>query len=111
MSHTDAALVTHRRGGRHTANPADPARDGPADTVESMLLFVRVLLPLGFLLTGLVLLAVPGTWHIGLGLIGLAAIAWLANFLIRLTMSSQDDREREEEARKRFARTGRWSSK
>ncbi|HEY1688436.1 MAG TPA: hypothetical protein VGF95_06170 [Solirubrobacteraceae bacterium] len=76
-----------------------------------MLLFVRVLLPLGFLITGLVLLAVPGTWRIGLGLIALAAIAWLANVLIRLTMSSQQDRDREAEARERFERTGRWSSK
>lgn len=76
-----------------------------------VLLFVRVLLPLGLLIAGIVLLAVPETWGIGLGFVGLAAIAWLTNFLIRLTVSSQDDRDREEQARKRFARTGRWSSR
>lgn len=46
----------------------------------------------------------------GIALIGVAVLVFGINFLARLTVSSQDEREREQRAREEFSRTGRWPS-
>jgi hypothetical protein len=67
------------------------------------LLFVRVGLPAATAVVGIVLVIVGGdaTRGAGIVLIGVAGLVVLANLLIRLSIESQRDREREEEARRR----------
>jgi hypothetical protein len=44
----------------------------------------------------------------GVGLVLVAIIVWMLNWLYRIGVSSNRDREREEEAREYFDRHGRW---
>lgn len=44
----------------------------------------------------------------GVGLVIVALIVWMVNWLYRIGVSSNRDREREEEAREYFDRHGRW---
>ena len=76
-----------------------------------MVLFVRIVLPILLVIAGALMIALSGPWVVGIGLIVLAVFATLTNFLIRLSISSQDDRDREADARERFRQTGRWSSR
>jgi hypothetical protein len=71
---------------------------------------VRVVLPVGTAVVGVVLLIVGGDAAQGAGvmLIGVAALVVIANLMIRLAIQSQDDREREEERRRYFSEHGRW---
>jgi hypothetical protein len=56
----------------------------------------------------LVLVGGDATVGAGIVLIGVAALVVLANLLLRLGLSSERDREREEERRRFFSRRGRW---
>jgi drug/metabolite transporter (DMT)-like permease len=71
---------------------------------------IRIWLPLAIAVAGLVLLVVGGDAAQGAGivLIGVAALVVLANVLMRLALSSERDREREEARRQYFSRRGRW---
>ena len=75
------------------------------------LLLVRVGLPAAITAAGVVLLLV-GTGEnaqgAGIALIGCAVLVVMANLFLRLGIRDQRDREREEEAREHFDRTGRW---
>jgi hypothetical protein len=44
----------------------------------------------------------------GLALVIIAMIVWMINWLFRMSIESNRDREREEEAREHFDRTGKW---
>jgi hypothetical protein len=44
----------------------------------------------------------------GVGLVLVALTVWLLNVFFRLSVSSNRDREREDEAREEFTRTGQW---
>jgi hypothetical protein len=44
----------------------------------------------------------------GVGLMIAALIVWMINWMYRLSLSSNSDREREEDAREYFDRHGRW---
>ena len=44
----------------------------------------------------------------GVGLIIVALIVWMVNWMFRMSVQSNRDREREEEARDYFSRHGRW---
>ncbi len=44
----------------------------------------------------------------GVGLVIVALIVWMINWLFRMSVSSNRDRDREEEARDYFDRTGHW---
>jgi hypothetical protein len=75
-------------------------------------LTVRVGLPVLLVAAGVVGLIVGhgSTSAAGAGvvLIGVALMVILINWLYRLSIASNRDREREEEAREHFDRTGRW---
>ena len=68
---------------------------------------VRVGLPLAIALAGAVLI-VLGAEIIGLALVGTGAVVVVANWWMRLALSSEDDRAREDAARREFDRTGQW---
>jgi hypothetical protein len=73
---------------------------------------VRWGVPSGLALAGLVLLAVSAgddtTLALGILLIGIGLIVAVWNAFLQLSFSSQDDRAREQGARRYFSRHGRW---
>jgi hypothetical protein len=74
------------------------------------LALVRIWLPAATAVAGVVLVIVGGDAARGAGivLVGVAGLVVLANLMIRLGMSSQEDRDREEERRRYFSEHGRW---
>jgi protein-S-isoprenylcysteine O-methyltransferase Ste14 len=94
-------------------------RSGPAR--GALLALTRVWLPLAIAVAGVVLIAIGGTRPallvehegsalsgIGVALLIVALIVWMLNWMFRLSVQSNRDREREEDARKFFDRHGRW---
>jgi hypothetical protein len=67
------------------------------------MILLRVGLPVAILIAGIVLIVVGDDAGRGAGvvLVGVAGLVVLANLFIRLGMSSQLDRDREEERRRR----------
>ncbi|MEA2132591.1 MAG: hypothetical protein QOC68_500 [Solirubrobacteraceae bacterium] len=79
--------------------------------MRAVLLFVRVGLPAAITAAGVVLIvegAGENEQGAGVALIGCAVMVVLFNLFLRLGWRDQRDREREEEAREHFDRTGRW---
>ena len=68
---------------------------------------VRFGLPAVIALAGAILI-VAGVADLGIGLILAALLVLVANWYIRLSIGSQDDRADEDAARREFERTGRW---
>ncbi|HEY2318956.1 MAG TPA: hypothetical protein VGH67_11710 [Solirubrobacteraceae bacterium] len=80
----------------------------------------RLWLPAAIALAGIVLLVIghgsysnlAGTRSLesaaGVSLLLVALIVWMLNWMYRLSVRSNEDREREERAREYFDRTGRW---
>ena len=76
-----------------------------------MLRLVRIVLPAAIAAAGVVFLIVGDTENeqgAGVALIGVAVVVIVLNAFLRLGVSSERDREREEAAREHFDRTGRW---
>jgi protein-S-isoprenylcysteine O-methyltransferase Ste14 len=85
-----------------------------------ILKFTRVWLPLAIAVAGIVLLVIGhGSYSqlanthslesaAGVGLLIVALIVWMLNWLFRLSLRSNEDREEEERAREYFDRTGQW---
>jgi hypothetical protein len=75
---------------------------------------IRWLLPLGIVVAGIVAIIIgharasSPTAAAGVALIIAAVIVWLINWMYRMSVQSNRDREREEEARDYFDRHGRW---
>jgi hypothetical protein len=77
--------------------------------------FVRTGLPLVIALVGVVIAATgdfssktDGRTGAGIVLVGIALMVWMLNWLFRMSIESNGDREREEMAREYFDRHGRW---
>jgi protein-S-isoprenylcysteine O-methyltransferase Ste14 len=82
--------------------------------------FTRVGLPLAIALAGVVLIVIGhGSYSqlanthsletaAGVGLLIVAVIVWMLNWMFRLSLSSNEEREEEERAREHFDRTGQW---
>jgi uncharacterized membrane protein len=82
--------------------------------------FTRVWLPISIALVGVVLIVIGHDTYstlasprslesaAGVALIIVAVTVWMINWLYRLGVSSNVDREDEERAREYFDRTGRW---
>ena len=80
----------------------------------------RVWLPLSIVVAGLVLIVIGhGSYSnlantrslesaAGVSLLLVALIVWMLNWMYRLSIQSNEDRETEERAREYFDRTGRW---
>jgi protein-S-isoprenylcysteine O-methyltransferase Ste14 len=85
-----------------------------------VLVATRIWLPLGIAAAGVVLivlghasLSAQSTTHTleagtGVGLLLVALIVWMVNWMYRMSVDSTHDREREEEAREYFDRHGHW---
>jgi high-affinity Fe2+/Pb2+ permease len=81
---------------------------------RSVLAVTRVWLPVGIAAAGLagILIGRGSTsspWAAaGVSLIIVALIVWMLNWMFRMSVESNRDREREEEARRYFDRHGHW---
>lgn len=71
---------------------------------------LQVGLPLTVLIAGFVVVGV-GPKALGGALIGVSIVILVLNWVIRLGFSSQNERDREEQARRSFTRTGHWPSR
>lgn len=72
---------------------------------------VRYGLPLAILVAGIALVAAgsgDAATGAGIVLIGVSGLVFLSDVLARLTISGQEDRDREQRARRTFTRSGRW---
>jgi hypothetical protein len=77
--------------------------------------FVRTGLPLLIAVVGVVIAATgdfssktDGRTGAGIVLVGVALMVWMLNWLFRMSIESNGDREREEMAREYFDTHGRW---
>ena len=89
-------------------------------TRHALLAVLRIWLPIGIGVAGVVLIVIGGakvhgsgiSGHtlagLGVGLIVIGLIVWMLNWLLRLGLSSNKEREREEDARRFFDEHGRW---
>jgi ABC-type transport system involved in cytochrome bd biosynthesis fused ATPase/permease subunit len=72
----------------------------------------RVWLPLVIAIAGVVAIVIghgrTGAAAAGVALLIAALIVWMVNWLFRMSVASNRDREREEEARRFYDRHGRW---
>ena len=76
-----------------------------------VLLLVRIGLPAAIAAAGVVLLVAgdgENEQGAGVALIGCAVVVVMFNVFLRLSSHSMRDRDREDEAREHFGRTGRW---
>jgi protein-S-isoprenylcysteine O-methyltransferase Ste14 len=94
--------------------------DSRPRTTRFWLSATRVWLPLAIAVVGLVFIVIGhGTYSnlanthslesaAGVSLLLVALIVWMLNWMYRLSVRSNEDREDEERAREYFDRTGRW---
>ncbi len=88
-------------------------RSGPRVAVAASLIFVRFALPALIVLSGTSLAIIgarESALEAGALLIGAVLSVALGNLLYRVGVRGYEDRRREELARERFDRTGRWPS-
>jgi hypothetical protein len=80
--------------------------------VRIVLAATRLWLPLGIAVAGVVAVVLghgrTSLAAAGVVLLGSALIVWTVNWLFRMSLDSNRDREREEEARRYFDDHGRW---
>jgi hypothetical protein len=95
--------------------------NAPGGRSSPWMSITRIWLPLVIALAGVVLIVIGGTTPslavdnggsglsaIGVCLLLVALIVWMINWLFRMSLESNRDREREEEARRYFDEHGRW---
>jgi hypothetical protein len=72
----------------------------------------RIWVPVLIVVAGVVGIVIghgrTGAAAAGVGLLIVALIVWMINWLFRMSVASNRERDREEEAREHFSRTGRW---
>ncbi|HSO99173.1 MAG TPA: hypothetical protein VLP43_09505 [Solirubrobacteraceae bacterium] len=85
---------------------------GPGREPRLLLALTRVFLPLSLVVIGiLAIIAGHGRTPLagaGVVLLGVAVMVWLINWMFRLSVQSNRDRETEERAREYYDRHGRW---
>ncbi|MDQ6745303.1 MAG: hypothetical protein M3Z27_04710 [Actinomycetota bacterium] len=85
---------------------------GRSRGVRTLLALTRVWLPLAIALAGAVAIVLghgrTALASAGVVLLGTALMVWMINWMFRLSVQSNADRDREERAREYFDRHGRW---
>jgi hypothetical protein len=87
-------------------------QDRPNLVVRIILGATRIWVPAAIAIAGVVGIVIghgkTAAAGAGVGLVIVAIIVWMINWLYRIGVASNRDREREEEAREYFDRHGRW---
>jgi hypothetical protein len=77
-----------------------------------LLAMTRIWLPLAIAIAGVVAIVIghgrTGAAAAGVGLLIVAVTVWMLNWMFRMSVESNRDRELEEEAREYFDKHGRW---
>jgi hypothetical protein len=77
-----------------------------------LLKLTRVWLPLGIAAAGVACIVIgharTAAAGAGVVLLGIALMVWMLNWMFRMSVESNRDRDREEEARRYFDEHGRW---
>jgi drug/metabolite transporter (DMT)-like permease len=77
-----------------------------------MLTFTRIWLPSGIGIVGIALIVIghghTGAAAVGVGFLLVALIVWMINWMYRMSIDSNRERDREEEARDYYSEHGRW---
>jgi hypothetical protein len=97
---------------RDTADLAHPD-DSPAGASRVLLAITRVWIPVGIAVVGIVAIVVGGGQDdvvagAGVALVIAAVIVWMLNWMYRMSVQSNREREQEERAREYFDEHGRW---
>ncbi|MGH2896793.1 MAG: hypothetical protein ACRDPM_26485, partial [Solirubrobacteraceae bacterium] len=114
--------VTERApaSGRRRGNVAGMTNDHRPRSGRFWRSATRVWLPLGIVVAGVALIVIGhGSYSnltnthslesaAGVSLLLVALIVWMVNWMYRLSIRSNEEREDEERAREYFDRTGRW---
>jgi lysylphosphatidylglycerol synthetase-like protein (DUF2156 family) len=89
-----------------------PSDDHQSPLVRRLLVATRVWLPVSIAVVGAVFTAIghgrTNIAAVGVCLLLVALTVWLINWLFRMSVESNREREDEEEARRVFDRTGQW---
>jgi hypothetical protein len=84
----------------------------PGPFTRLVLAATRVWVPLAIAVAGVVAILIghgrTSAAGAGVGLVIVALIVWMINWMYRLSIESNRERDREEEAREYFSRHGRW---
>lgn len=93
--------------------PSPPSNeDSPPPDQRVVLLLVRHGVPAMLVVVGVIGIVIghgkTAAAGAGVVLIGIAAMVWLLGWLFRLSLSSNRDRDREEEARDYYSKHGHW---
>jgi hypothetical protein len=87
-------------------------RDEPGGFARVLLLVTRVWIPVAIAIAGGVVFVIghgrTAAAAAGVSLVIAALIVWMINWMYRLSIESNRERDREEEAREYFDRHGRW---
>jgi hypothetical protein len=77
-----------------------------------LLALTRIWLPLAIAVAGVVAIVIghgdTGTAAAGVGLLLVALTVWMINWMYRMSVDSNRERDREEAAREYFSEHGRW---
>jgi hypothetical protein len=77
-----------------------------------MLKLIRVVIPVGLCAAGLIVIALGGvsedSLYVGIPIFSAGASVWLLNFLYRVGVAGDKERDSEDVAREHFAKHGRW---
>jgi hypothetical protein len=95
-----------------STNDRDYDRARPGGLTRILLIAARVWIPVAIAFAGVVLIVIghgrTAAAAAGVSLVIAALIVWLINWMYRLSIESNRERDREEEAREYFDRHGRW---
>ena len=77
---------------------------------QFLLGLTRIWLPVGIAVAGVIAIIVgsDAAAAAGVVLVGTAVMVWMLNWMFRLSLQSNRERDREEEAREYFDRHGHW---
>jgi hypothetical protein len=91
-----------------------PSRDGNQDTprIGSLLLAVRYVLPFAFVLGGVIVMSLGSDSDLegGASIVSAGLAVFFLNWLFRLGVAGERERQAEDDARDYLSRHGRWPS-
>ena len=105
-------VVDRRTNGSRTSEGDRGATDADGPAARWLLAATRVWLPLAIAIAGVVAIVIghgrTAAAAAGVGLLIVAVTVWMINWMYRMSVESNEDRDREERARQYFDEHGHW---